>query len=224
MNIALAGGVGFVGLVVALWLQLRTTRYEAPAYWFAVVMVAVFGTMVADGPHKVLGIPYTVSSTLCAVVLAVIFVLWHRSEGTLSIHSIVTQRREIYYWLAVLATFALGTAVGDLTAVTFHLGFLASAIMFTVAILVPWLAWWKLGLNPVVAFWSAYVLTRPLGASYADWLGKPASNAGHGLGYGDGVVAAVATVAIVALVAYITVTRCDIQPELEAPVLEPSQV
>src|SRR4051794_2964882 len=176
VSIALAGGAGLIGLVLALWLQLRTDRYEAPVYWFAVVMVAVFGTMVADGPHKVLGVPYTVSSLVCAIVLAAILALWHRSEGTLSIHSIVTQRREIYYWLTVLATFALGTAVGDLTAVTFHLGFLSSAIMFSVAILVPWFAWWKLGLNDVVAFWSAYVLTRPLGASYADWLAKPASS------------------------------------------------
>jgi uncharacterized membrane-anchored protein len=211
ISIALAAGVGLVGFVVAMWLQLRTDRYVAPVYWFAVVMVAVFGTMVADGPHKVLGIPYPVSSALCAIVLAVVFVLWHRSEGTLSIHSIVTQRREIYYWLTVLATFALGTAVGDLTGITLHWGFFASGVLFAVAIALPALAWWKLGLNEVAAFWIAYVLTRPLGASFADWLGKPRDK-GHGLGYGDGVVALVATVLIVALVAYVAVRRTDIQP------------
>ena len=139
-----------------------------------------------------------------------IFLVWHRSEGTLSIHSITTRRRETFYWLAVLATFALGTAAGDLTAVSLRLGYFWSAVLFLGAIGVPALAWWRFGLNPILAFWSAYVLTRPLGASVADWFGK--SGAHGGLGLGDGTVTVAATVAIAALVAYVAVSRRDVQP------------
>ena len=215
INIALAGAVGLIGFVVALWLQFRTDRYQAPVYWFAVVMVAVFGTMAADGPHKLLGVPYAVTSSGYALAVAVVLTVWHRSEGTLSIHSIVTQRRETFYWVTVLATFALGTAVGDLTAFVLGWGFFASGTLFAVAIVLPGLAWWRFGLNEVVAFWIAYVLTRPLGASFADWLGKPHSKAG-GLGWGDGTVAGVSTLLIVALVAYVARTRTDVQrPQVE---------
>ena len=124
------------------------------------------------------------------LVVGGLFVAWHRSEGTLSIHSITTRRRELFYWATVLASFALGTAAGDFTADQLQLGYLRSVVVFAVAIAVPALAWRFLRLNPVVAFWIAYVLTRPLGASIADWVGKPASHGG-GLGFGDGTVAAV---------------------------------
>jgi uncharacterized membrane-anchored protein len=145
------------------------------------------------------------------VATAVILFLWYRSEGTLSIHSITTVRRERFYWLTVLATFALGTAAGDLTATTLHLGFLDSGLLFAGAIALPLIAW-RLGLNSVAAFWIAYVLTRPLGASFADWLGKPrhlpknvakglGSNIAKGLGYGDGLVAVVGLVLIIGCVA-----------------------
>lgn len=226
INLLLAGAVGFIGLVVALWLQLRTRYYVATVYWFAVMMVAVFGTMAADGLHVVLKVPYVASTAFYAVVLAVVFYLWHRSEGTLSIHSIHTQRREIYYWITVLATFALGTAAGDLTAATMKLGFFTSGVIFAVAIAVPAIAW-RFGLHPVVAFWAAYVITRPLGASFADWFGKPHSF-GAGLGLGDGPVSLVALVVIAALVAYVAVARNDIQtpPALESadqPAQEASQ-
>ena len=214
ISIALAAGVGLLGFVFAMWLQFRTPRYVAAIYWFAVMMVAVFGTMTADGPHKVLGIPYVVTTSGYAIVLAVLFTVWHRSEGTLSIHSIVTRRRETFYWLTVLATFALGTAVGDWTAVSLHLGFFSSGVLFGVAILVPLAAWWFFDLNAVAAFWCAYVLTRPLGASFADWLGKPHSRAG-GLGYGDGLIAGIATIVIGVLVGYLAFTRNDIQPPQE---------
>jgi uncharacterized membrane-anchored protein len=209
-NLVLAGVVGVGGLAVALWLQFRSRQYLAGIYWFAVVTVAVFGTMMADLLHVVLGIPYAVSTPFYAAVLALVFFLWHRSEGTLSIHSIVTRRRETFYWLTVLSTFALGTAAGDLTAVSLNLGFFASAVLFAVAIAVPALAWWKLRLNAVIAFWIAYVLTRPLGASLADWFGKPHGQSG--LNLGDGTVAGLATIAIAALVAYVGFTRRDIQP------------
>lgn len=201
VSIPLAGAVGLVGFVAALALQLRTRRYVPTVYWSAVLMVAVFGTMAADGLHVVLGVPYAASSSFYAIALAVVLVAWRRTEGTLSIHSIDTRRRELWYWLTVLLTFALGTALGDLTAFVLHLGYLASGVLFVLLIAVPALAW-RAGVNPVLTFWAAYVITRPLGASFADWLGKPASLAG-GLGFGDGTVTAVGFVAFVALVAWI---------------------
>jgi uncharacterized membrane-anchored protein len=202
-SVVLAGAIGVVGFAVAMWLQFRAPRYTAPVYWFAVAMVAVFGTMGADGLHIELHVPYAYSTAFYAVILAIVFFVWRRSEKTLSIHSIVTPRREAFYWLTVLVTFALGTAVGDLTAATLGLGFFTSAVLFAALIVLPAIAW-RLGMNPVLSFWIAYVLTRPLGASIADWLGKPHSF-GSGLGYGDGIVALVATVIIIALVAYVTV-------------------
>jgi uncharacterized membrane-anchored protein len=173
------------------------------------MMVAIFGTMAADGVH-IVGVPYSVTTPFYAAVVAGIFWLWHRSEGTLSIHSITTSRRELYYWAAVLATFALGTAAGDLTAIQLHLGYLDSAFLFAAAIAVPALGWWRFGLNPILAFWAAYVITRPLGASVADWIGKPLGKSG--LGLGDGTVSALAFVAFAGLVTYLAVTRSDIQP------------
>lgn len=221
ISIPLAGVVGLAGFAIALWWQFRVRRYIAGVYWFAVMMVAVFGTMAADGLHVALGVPYVASTAFYAVALAVVFTLWHRSEQTLSIHSIVTRRREIYYWLTVLVTFALGTAAGDLTAMEMHLGFFASAVIFAVAIAVPAVAW-RFGLNPVVAFWVAYVLTRPLGASVADWLGKPHSVSG-GLGYGDGTVSVLALAVIVLLVAYVWVRRSDIQQPMTDAVIVPER-
>ena len=208
-NAAVAGAVGVGGFCLALWLQFRVRRYYAAVYWLAAVSVAVFGTMAADGLHVALGIPYTGTVSLYAVVLAAVLVLWYRSEGTLSIHSITTRRREVYYWCTVLATFALGTALGDFSATTLNLGFLDAGIAFAVLIAVPLIAWWKFRMNAILAFWFAYVVTRPLGASFADYLGKP-KNIG-GLDFGDGTVAAVASVLIVALVGYAVVTRNDVQ-------------
>ena len=194
VNIALAAFVGAVGFGAAMWWQFRSRRYAARTYWFAVAMVAVFGTMAADGLHVELGLPYAVTTIGYATALAVVFVLWRRSEGTLSIHSITTRRRETYYWLTVLATFALGTAVGDLTATTFKLGYFGSGLLFAAVIMVPAIGWWRLGFNPVFAFWFAYVITRPLGASFADWFAKP-HWVGHGLGIGGGPVSADGTAA-----------------------------
>lgn len=205
VSIALAAVIGLLGFVAAMALQFRTRRYVPVVYWTAVLMVAVFGTMTADGPHKVLDIPYKVTTAIYAIALAIVFILWRRTEGTLSIHSITTRRREVWYWLTVLWTFALGTALGDLTAIALHLGFLASAVLFAVVIAVPAIGW-RFGLEPVVAFWSAYVITRPLGASIADWLGKPPSIAG-GLGWGDGMVAGVGFALFLLLVGYLQLTE-----------------
>lgn len=206
----LAGVVGTAVFAVALVLQFRAPRYRVWTYWFAVAMVAVWGTLAADGMHIKLGVPYALSSAFFAVCLAVVFVAWYATEGTLSIHSITTRRRELFYWATVLATFALGTAVGDLTATTLHLGFLTSGLMFTGLICLPALAYWKLGRSSVLAFWIAYVLTRPLGASYADWLGVPHRYGGVGLG--RGLVALLLALVIIGFVAYLAVTRKDVEP------------
>ena len=212
-NLVLAGVVGAGGFALALAWQLRTTRYHVVAYWTAVAMVAVFGTMAADGWHRFFGLSYAVTTPAYAVLLTVILTWWYLAEGTLSIHSITTSRRELFYWATVLATFALGTAAGDLTAVTLNLGYFASGVLFGVLIVVPLVAW-RLGFNAIAAFWTAYILTRPLGASFADWLGK--SRELGGLGWGDGVVSAAVTVVIALLVAYVAVTRHGVQRETSA--------
>lgn len=209
INPYVAVGLGAAGLVVALALQFAVRRYLAPVYWLAVVMVAVFGTMVADAAHIELGIPYTVSTTLCAIGLAVVFTAWYLFERTLSIHSINTRRREMFYWAAVLATFAMGTAAGDMSAYTMHLGWLTSGLVYTVIFAVPFVARRLAGLHEVVAFWFAYIITRPLGASYADWLGVPKELGG--LDFGRGAVAVVLTAAIVCWVAYLSYSRVDVE-------------
>ncbi len=205
------GGTEVVLFVVGLLLQFGTRRYRAFAYWFLAFAIAIFGTGVSDFLHLDVHIPYAGTTVLWAVVLAAVFWVWHRSEGTLSIHSITTQRREGFYWATVFATFALGTALGDFTATSLNLGYLASGILFGVLILVPALAWWKLGLNSIVAFWMAYVVTRPLGASFADYISK-AKNL-SGINFGDGQTAIVFAVAVFVLVCYLAIARPDIQAD-----------
>ena len=211
INPIIAVALGGIGLVIALLLQLWTRRYIVWVYWFAVVMVAIFGTMIADVIHIALGIPYYVSTTCFIIALAIVFATWYATEKTLSIHSIYTRRRELFYWVAVIVTFALGTAVGDLTATTLGLGYFASGIMFAILIALPALAYWLLGLNEVAAFWLAYILTRPLGASFADWIGKP-RNVG-GLGVGTGIVSLSLTILIVGFVSYLSITHRDVKDE-----------
>jgi uncharacterized membrane-anchored protein len=208
---AIAVPIMLVGLYVALKLQFKQDRYVAWTYWLVVVMVAVFGTSAADALHVGLGVPYVASTAFYAIVLAAIFTAWYRSERTLSIHSIYTRRREKFYWATVLATFALGTAGGDLTATEWHLGFLASGLMFTVLIAVPAVAWRRFGLNPIVAFWFAYIVTRPLGASFADWL--DATRHLTGLGIGAGPVTIGLTILVIAVVGYLVITRVDVQSD-----------
>jgi uncharacterized membrane-anchored protein len=208
------GGAVELGLfLVGMVWQFRTRRYVAAAYWFLAFAIAIFGCGVADLMHKTIGIPYAGTSLFWGAVLAAIFVVWFRTERTLSIHSIVTQRRELFYWATVFATFALGTAVGDFTAMALGIGYLASGIVFGVLIMIPALAWWKFDLDEIVAFWWAYVLTRPLGASFADYASKPTSHSG--LGFGDGQTALVLTAAVLVLVAYLSVAKNDIQPPID---------
>jgi uncharacterized membrane-anchored protein len=207
----LVGAAVEVGLlVIGLIWQFRTRRYTAAAYWFLAYAIAVFGTGVSDTLHLSFGIPYAGTTLLWAVVLAAIFMLWYRGEGTLSIHSITTRRRESWYWATVFATFALGTALGDFTATTLRLGYLSSVILFAVVIMIPLVAW-RFGLNAIAAFWFGYVVTRPLGASIADYVSKPHSVSG--LNFGDGRTALIAVAAIAIAVAYLAITRTGIQPE-----------
>jgi uncharacterized membrane-anchored protein len=209
------GGIEVLVIVVGLALQFETRRYRAFAYWSLAYAIAITGTGVSDFLHLDVHIPYAGTTLLWAVVLAAIFWLWQRSEGTLSIHSITTQRREAFYWTTVFATFALGTALGDFTATSLNLGYLDSGLLFGVIILIPALARWQFGLDGVAAFWMSYVVTRPLGASFADYISKPHSISG--INFGDGPTAIVFAVAVFVLVSYLALARPDIQKPLEAP-------
>jgi uncharacterized membrane-anchored protein len=208
VSIPLAAVVGIGGFFLALRVQLSAPSYHAVRYWVTVLTVALFGTMIADGPHVALGTPYYVDSCIYFVALCGLLSWWKRSEGTLSVHSITTARRERFYWGTVLLTFGLGTALGDTTAINFGLGFAWSIVLFGVLILVP-LGLWRLGLDATVAFWASYVLTRPLGASVADWLGKPPSQGG--VNWGDGTVFGFGLALFAALVAYLTLTHHDVE-------------
>jgi uncharacterized membrane-anchored protein len=214
--------LGFAGFAVALILQFKMARYVAWTYWFAVVMVGTFGTMAADVLHVGLGVPYTASAIFYAIVLILVFVVWQRTEKTLSIHSIDTPRREAFYWAAVVATFAMGTALGDVTAYTLHLGYFASAVIFAGIIAVPMIGYRWLRWNVILSFWFAYVITRPLGASLADGLGKP--KASSGLGLGGGSVALVLGAVILGLVSILAVTGADVQrsPETRSEASSPT--
>ncbi|WP_405672177.1 hypothetical protein [Streptomyces canus] len=201
-----AVALGGLALAASLAVQFTLRRYVAWAYWTAVVMVSVFGTMAADVLHVGLGVPYAVSTPAFLVVLAAVFALWFASEQTLSIHTIRTRRREAFYWAAVLATFALGTATGDLTA-TVGFGYLGSVALFAAAICVPALAHRFGALGAVTAFWTAYVITRPLGASLADWMALPHTRGGLALGLAPVTLAW--TVAIIGFVGYLAVSQRD---------------
>jgi len=199
--------LGFAAFVLALILQFRQGRYVTWSYWLAVAMVGVFGTMAADVLHVALHVPYTASAVLYAAILAGVFYAWWRTEGTLSIHSIDSPRREMFYWAAVAATFAMGTALGDFTAYTLHLGYFPSAVLFASVIAIPAIGYASLRRQAILFFWFAYVVTRPLGASLADGMGKPKDVSG--LGVGNGVVALALAAVIAVLVAYLSVTRAD---------------
>jgi uncharacterized membrane-anchored protein len=209
------GGTEVALFVIALVLQFATRRYRALAYWSLAYAIAIAGTGLSDFLHLDVHIPYAGTSLLWAVILAVVFWAWYRSEGTLSIHSITTQRREAFYWATVFATFALGTALGDFTASSLNMGYLPSGLLFLGIFLLPALAWWRFGMNSVAAFWTAYVVTRPLGASFSDWISKPANITG--LNFGNGRTAIVFAVVVVLLVGYLAIARPDVQasPEQE---------
>jgi uncharacterized membrane-anchored protein len=203
------GGIEVALFVIALVLQFATRRYRAFAYWFLAYAIAIAGTGISDFLHLDVHIPYLGTTLLWAVILGAVFWTWQRSEGTLSIHSITTQRREAFYWATVFATFALGTALGDFTADSLNMGYLLSGIFFFAVILLPAVAWWRFGLNSVAAFWMAYIVTRPLGASFSDYISKPANLTG--LNFGNGPTAVVFALATLLLVSYLAIARPDIQ-------------
>lgn len=200
MDPPIAVAIGGVCFLISLAVQFLKSRFNVWVYWLAVVMVSVFGTMAADVLHVGLGVPYWISTAFFGTSLLVIFSAWFWSERTLSIHSIYTTRREFFYWATVLTTFALGTAAGDMTASSLGLGYFFSGLMFAVVIAVPALAYWKFRLPEVPAFWFAYIVTRPLGASFADWMGV--SHERGGLDWGTGPVSLTLTSLICVFVGY----------------------
>ncbi len=194
-------------LVVVLIHQFRLRRYVPGVYWLAVVLISIVGTLITDNLVDNFGVPLQTTTIAFSIALAITFAVWYGFEKTLSIHTIYTRRREAFYWGAVLFTFALGTAAGDLVAEKLNLGYWKSALMFGAVIGVVYLAHVRFKLNAILAFWIAYILTRPLGASIGDYLSQPRSNDGLGLGTTGTSVIFLAT--ILAVVTYLTITRRD---------------
>ena len=209
LNPIIAVAMAGICLIASLVLQFSARRYVAWIYWLNVVMISIFGTMAADILHVGFGIPYLVSTIFFVVSLVIIFSTWYASEKTLSIHSIYTLHREAFYWAAIFATFALGTALGDLTAITMHLGYFFSGVIFSILFAIPVLAYVLFNLNEIFAYWFAYILTRPLGASFADWMGV--SHNRGGLGLGTGPVSLGLLIIILCLVYFMAVTHKDIR-------------
>ena len=218
LNLGLTNTTYVMGalLLVALAVQFRSRKYVAGVYWLAVVLISVVGTLITDNLTDNFGVSLVTTTSIFAIALAVVFAAWYASERTLSIHSIVTVRREVFYWLAILFTFALGTAAGDLTAERLNVGYLNSMLLFAGAIAVVTVARFPFKLNAVLAFWIAYILTRPLGASIGDYLSQ--ARADRGLGLGTVVTSGIFLAAILALVVYLTITRKDATENKALPV------
>ncbi|MBZ9885473.1 hypothetical protein LB535_24350 [Mesorhizobium sp. CA10] len=199
-------------LIVALVLQFAQKRYVPWAYWLAVVLISVVGTLVADNLIDDFGVRLETTTIVFSVALALTFAVWYASERTLSIHTIFTARREIFYWLAILFTFSLGTAAGDLVAERFDIGYLATGLIFGGVIAAIAFAWFFLGLNSVLAFWLAYILTRPFGASFGDLLSHPVDYGG--LGFGAAFTSLIFLGCIVAIVLHMTLRKLIDEDEL----------
>src|SRR5205823_696686 len=192
-------------LAAALWFQFRARRYVPVLYWTAVVLISVVGTLASDNLVDNLGVPLVVTTAAFSFALAVTFAVWFSKERTLSIHSIFTPRREAFYWLAILFTFSLGTAAGDLIAEQLNLGYWISALLFASVIAAVAVAHYRFRLGAVLAFWAAYIVTRPLGASIGDYLSQPRHDGGLGLGTTG--TSALFLAAILGLVVYLTRTK-----------------
>ncbi len=204
-------------LAVALFFQVRLRKYIPGIYWLAVVLISVVGTLITDNLTDNFGVALEVSSVVFAVALAITFAVWYANEKTLSIHTIVTRKRELFYWLAVLFTFALGTAAGDLVAERLNVGYALSALIFGGVIALVYLAHVRFNLNAILAFWIAYILTRPLGASIGDLLSQTRHDGGLGLGTTG--TSALFLSAILAVVVYLSITKRD---QIEAPAPQPA--
>jgi uncharacterized membrane-anchored protein len=209
LNLGLSGTTLVIGalLLIVLFCQFRASRYVPWIYWLAVVLISIVGTLITDNLIDNFGVSLETTTILFGVALAATFIAWYMSEKSLSIHTIYTKRREAFYWLAILFTFALGTAAGDLAAESMGLGYLTSAIIFAVLIALVAAAHRWLKLDAVLAFWIAYILTRPLGASLGDYFSQPA-DAG-GLALGTVVTSAIFLLAILATVIYLSITKTD---------------
>jgi len=194
-------------LAVVLVVQFRARRYVPVVYWLVVVVLSIVGTLVTDNLTDKYNVALETTTVIFAIALAATFITWARVEHTLSIHSIYTRRREAFYWLAILFTFALGTAAGDLIAERYGIGYWKAALLFGGCIALITFAWRYLGLNPILAFWMAYILTRPLGASIGDYLSQPKADGGLGLGTTTTSMIFLAAIAVV--VAYLTKTKKD---------------
>ena len=195
-------------LVIVLVFQFRSRKYVPGIYWLAIVLISVVGTLFSDNLVDNLGVPLQTTTILFAIALAAVFVAWFASERTLSIHSIYTSRREAFYWLAILFTFALGTSAGDLVAEQLNVGYFWSLVLFAGVIAAVYVAYRYFRLNAVLAFWVAYILTRPLGASTGDLLSQPRSVGG--LGLGTTVTSALFLLAIVSVVVFLSITKRDV--------------
>ena len=202
--------VTLVALAIALIFQFKSTKYRPSLYWLVVVLISITGTLFTDNLTDNLGVSLITSSVIFSIMLAIVFLVWHKTEASLAIHSIYTPRREAFYWSAILFTFALGTATGDLFAERFGLGYGLSLLIFAAVILIIALAWNSKFLNPVLAFWAIYVLTRPLGASLGDLLSQ--SKKDGGIGLGTTVTSAIFLTIILGLVIYLTRSRKDAIP------------
>jgi uncharacterized membrane-anchored protein len=199
-----------VALAAVLVVQFRLRKYVPGVYWLAVVLISVVGTLLTDILTDSQGVPLWVSSTIFAAVLAIVFAIWYAREQTLSIHSIVTTPREAFYWLAVLVTFALGTAAGDWTLELTGWG-PGPSVLVPAGLIAAVLVAWRLGAGPVLSFWLAYILTRPLGANIGDYLGSARADGGLGLGTLGTSVIFLSTIFLV--VVYLSITHRD-QTEL----------
>jgi uncharacterized membrane-anchored protein len=210
LNLGLSGTSVAMGilLIITLFFQFRSRKYIPGIYWLAVVLISIVGTLITDNLTDNLGVSLELTTVVFAVALAITFIIWYTTEKTLSIHKIDSLRREAFYWFAILFTFALGTAAGDLVAESLKLGYLLSAGIFAGLILVDWLAYIYIKLNAVLAFWIAYILTRPLGASIGDYLSQAHSDGG--LGLGTLITSVIFLVAILATVIYLTSTKKDV--------------
>lgn len=195
-------------LIVTLMVQFRASRYKAGIYWLAVVLLSIVGTLITDNLTDNFGVSLVTTTVVFSVMLAITFSAWQLTEKTLSVHTIHTTRREAFYWLAILFTFALGTAAGDLVAEQLKLGYLLSALMFAGLIALIAVAHLRFGLNAIFAFWAAYILTRPLGASIGDYLSQ--SRDQGALGLGTVATSALFLVTILTLVTYLAITRRDV--------------
>jgi uncharacterized membrane-anchored protein len=212
LNLGLTGTSVVMGvlLMIVLVFQFRSRAYTAGIYWLAVVLLSVVGTLITDNLTDNVGISLVTTTLVFAVALAIVFVAWFRSEKTLSIHTIYSTKREAFYWAAILFTFALGTAAGDLMAEKLNLGYFLSGLIFAGLIAVVTIAHLRFKLNAVLSFWIAYILTRPMGASIGDYLSQAHSDGG--LGLGTAATSGIFLVTILGLVVYLIITKRDTTP------------